>query len=155
MESLTELLAGELVELRRFCALLEEERKALTGVQADRLPAIAGEKSSLASQLSRFEAHRDDILSKSGFAKGRTGMEAWLANPPARLNERRQWNELLKLAGQARDANETNGRLINLLLKQNQDALAVLLSGGGVNSIYGADGQQRSLAAGKRSFGVV
>ena len=64
----------------------------------------------------------------------------------------RRWHELLELATQARDGNETNGRLINLLLKQNQEALSVLISGG-AESIYGADGQPRSLVAGKRSFG--
>jgi flagellar biosynthesis/type III secretory pathway chaperone len=61
---------------------------------------------------------------------------------------------VLKLAAQARNENETNGRLINLLLKQNREALSLLLSGG-ADSIYGTDGQHRSLADGKRSFGKV
>ena len=151
MESLSDLLLGELSDLRRFCALLEEERKVLSGAQADRLPDIATEKSALAGQLNQFEARRDALLAREGFARGRAGIEAWLANRPDA--ERGRWDELLNLAKQARDGNETNGRLINLLLKQNQDALSVLLSGG-TESIYGADGQPRSLAAGKRSFGA-
>lgn len=154
METLSELLVRELSDLRRFCALLEEERKVLTGAQADRLPDIAIEKSSLAGQLSQLESRRDALLIKDGFQKGRAGVEAWLTGRTNADVERNRWNELLKLAGQARDANETNGRLINLLLKQNQEALSVLLSGG-TDSIYGADGQQRILAAGKRSFGAV
>lgn len=153
METLSELLVRELSDLRRFCALLEEERKVLTGAQADRLPDIAIEKSSLAGQLSQLESRRDALLIKDGFQKGRSGVEAWLAGRTSADVERNRWNELLKLAGQARDANETNGRLINLLLKQNQEALSVLLSGG-TDSIYGADGQQRILATGKRSFGA-
>lgn len=154
MDSLSDLLLGELVDLKRFCALLEEERKVLTGAQADRLPDIATEKSTLAARLSQLEAQRDAMLVKGGFAKGRPGIEAWLANSPKAVVERQRWNELLKLAMAARDGNETNGRLINLLLKQNQEALSVLLSGG-AGSIYGADGQQRTVAAGKRSFGAV
>ena len=134
--------------------MLEEERKVLTGAQADRLPDIAIGKSSLAGQLSQLESRRDALLIKDGFQKGRSGVEAWLTGRTNANVERNRWNELLKLAGQARDANETNGRLINLLLKQNQEALSVLLSGG-TDSIYGADGQQRILAAGKRSFGAV
>jgi flagellar biosynthesis/type III secretory pathway chaperone len=59
---------------------------------------------------------------------------------------------VLQLAAQAREENETNGRLIGILLRQNQDALSVLLSGG-ADSIYGTDGQQRSLSDGKRSLG--
>lgn len=124
----------------------------LNGAEADRLADIANEKSSLAAQLNRVEARRDTLLVKLGFARGRTGTEAWLASLPAAETERRQWAELLQLAAQARDENETNGRLIGLLLRQNQDALSVLLSGG-ADSIYGTDGQQRSLSDGKRSLG--
>lgn len=154
MKSLSELLVRELSELKRFCVLLDEERKVLTGTHADRLPDIAAEKSSLAAKLNQLEARRDALLSEAGFPKGRSGIEAWIASRPDADVERRRWNELLKLALQARAGNETNGRLINILLNQNQEALSVLLSGG-TESIYGADGQQRSLAAGKRSFGSV
>lgn len=153
MKSLSELLVSELSDLRRFCALLEEERKALTGVHADRLPDIAVAKSSLAGQLSQLEHQRDALLSSHGLPRGRSGVDAWLASHPDAATERNQWDELLKLAMQARDGNETNGQLINLLLKQNQQALSVLLSSG-AESIYGADGQPRSMSAGQRSFGT-
>ncbi len=151
--SLSELLVRELVELRRFCALLEEERKVLSGGHADRLPDISAEKSSLAGTLHQLEAQRDELLIQEGFPKGRSGIEAWLASRPNLDVERGRWLELRKLAAQARDDNEINGRLIDLLLKQNREALSVLLSGG-AESIYGADGQQRSLAVGKRSLGA-
>jgi flagella synthesis protein FlgN len=154
MESLSDLLSRELSDLRRFCALIAEERKVLTGAQADRLPDIAQAKAALAAQLSQLEFWRDELLAHEGFGKGRSGLEAWLASRPNAAVERNRWQELLKLAAQARDENQTNGRLIKLLLKQNQDALSVLLSGG-AESIYGADGQTRSLSAGKRSFGAV
>lgn len=154
MESIAELMIAELSGLRRFCALLEEERKVLTGAQADRLPDIAAEKSSLAAQLSHLESRRDALLAGGGMARGRAGIEAWLASRPNPDVDRRRWSEILKLAAQARADNETNGRLINLLLKQNQEALSVLVSGG-TESIYGADGQPRGVAVGKRSFGAI
>jgi flagellar biosynthesis/type III secretory pathway chaperone len=155
LESLPKLLLGELAELKRFCALIEEERNVLTGAQADRLPDIAAAKASLAAQLSEFQIQRESLLAREGLPKGREGLEAWLERQPkSDVDTRRLWTELLALAAQARDGNETNGRLINLLLKQNQDALSVLL-GGGSESIYGADGQSRTLASGKRSFGAV
>ena len=153
MESIPELLANEISFLQRFCALLDEERNALTGAKAEDLPRIAEEKSTLASRLSALEASRDKLLHKSGLDIGRAGMDAWLetcANPDA---ERARWNILLELAAKARAENEINGRVINLLLKQNQEALAVLLSSGG-GSIYGPDGQQRTVGGG-RSFGSV
>jgi len=152
VDALSELLVKELSDVRRFCALLEEERSVLTGAQGDRLHDIAAEKASLAGQLSQFETRRDALLTKGGFPKGRPGIEAWLTSRPD--VDRDRWNELLQLAIQAHEGNETNGRLINLLLKQNQEALSILLSGG-AESIYGTDGQPRSPAAGKRSFGSV
>jgi flagellar biosynthesis/type III secretory pathway chaperone len=153
VESLSEVLVREISDLKRFCALLEEERRVLGGAQADHLPEIAARKASLAGQLSELETRRDALLTEGGFATGRSGIEAWLAGRPNVDVERGRWNELLTLATQARDGNETNGRLINLLLKQNREALAVLLSGG-AESIYGADGQPLSLAAAKRSLGA-
>lgn len=153
MESLSELLVRELSELRRFCALLGDERKALNGGQADRLPDISTEKSSLAGQLSELETRRDALLTREGYSKGRSGIEAWLTSRPNADVERGRWNELLKLAAQAREDNETNGRLIDLLLQQNRETLSVLLAGG-AESIYGSDGQPRSLTVGKRSLGA-
>lgn len=152
-QSLSELLARELSELRRFCALLAEERKVLNAALADRLPDISTEKSSLAGILHQLETRRDALLADEGFPKGRRGVEAWLASRPNLDVERGQWIELRKLATQARDDNEINGRLIDLLLKQNREALSVLLPDG-AESIYGADGQQRGPAVGKRSLGA-
>lgn len=154
LESLPKLLLGELTELKRFCALVEEERNVLTGAQADRLPDIATTKASLAAQLSQCQIRRESFLAREGLPKGREGVETWLERQPKTdVETRRLWAELLKLAVQARDGNETNGRLIKLLLKQNQDALSVLLAGGN-ESIYGADGQSRTLVSGKRSLGA-
>ena len=153
IESLSELLVRELVELRRFCALLEEERKVLSGAHADRLPDISTEKSSLAGTLHQLEARRDALLTHEGFPAGRCGVEAWLASRRNLDVERGRGSELQNRAARARDDNESNGRLIDLLLKQNREALWVLLSGG-AESIYGGDGQQRSLAVGKRSLGA-
>lgn len=152
-ESVPELLRKELAGLRRFCGLIEEERKILIGAQADRLPDIASEKFSLATELSRLEARRDELLAQAGFGKGRPAIQAWFASHGSASPERRQWDELIKLAAQAREGNETNGRLIKTLLKQNQEALSALLSGG-ADTIYGADGQQSHSLAGKRSLGT-
>ena len=153
MSTIPELLANELISLKRFCVLLDEERKALTGAKAEALPAIVAEKSKLASQLSQLEASRDQVLLASGMESGRPGMDAWLKTTKNPKAEEERWGLLLDLASKARSENETNGRLINLLLQQNQEALSVLLSSGG-GSIYGPDGQHRNLA-GKRSFGSV
>jgi len=136
----------------RFCALLDEERDVLGGARAERLQEIAAEKATLAVELSRMESRRDARLAADGQAPGRAGMDAWLAARPNAAAERRQWQELLELAARARDGNAANGRLINMLLQQNQDALSLLLAGG-AGSIYGTDGQSHRVTEGKRSLG--
>lgn len=138
--------------MARFCALLDEERDVLGGARADRLQEIATEKATLAVELSRMESRRDARLAADGHAPGRSGMDAWLAVRPDASAERRQWQELLELAARARDGNAANGRLINMLLQQNQDALSLLLAGG-AGSIYGTDGQSHRVTEGKRSLG--
>lgn len=152
MESLVHLLAREQPALERFCALLDEERKALGGSGAERLLDVAAEKQSLAAELGSIEKARDRLLAAGGYPPGRRGVEGWLADHPEAAEATRRWQDVLRLARQARDGNEANGRLINLLLQQNQEALSQLMSGG-TDSIYGTDGQQRRLADGKRSLG--
>ncbi|HLA36256.1 MAG TPA: flagellar protein FlgN [Rhodocyclaceae bacterium] len=152
MSELIEILDNELAELQRFCALLIEEQKVLTGRKADRLPIVAADKAALAAKLNQLEKQREATLAGCGFSGDREGMRAWLAagDKPEEANSR--WDEILRLAERARSTNDANGRLIGLLLKQNQDALSVLLAGSG-DSIYGANGQQFSRAS-KRSIGM-
>ena len=152
MSNLIEILDHELSELQRFCALLIEEQKVLTGRKADRLPIVAADKAALATKLNLLEKQRESALANCGLPNNREGMLAWLAgcDNPELANSR--WDEILRLAERARSTNDANGRLINLLLKQNQDALNVLLAGSG-DSIYGANGQQFSRTS-KRSIGM-
>ncbi len=152
-DSLSQLLTSEITGLETFCTLLGEEQKALTGASAERLSDIAVEKASLASRLSQLESARDSWLVSHGHTAGRAGMDALLASRPESDPELLQWQKLLELAGRAKAENETNGKLIALLLRHNQEALAALLSNGG-GSIYGPDGQPRNIAGG-RSFGAV
>lgn len=138
--------------MARFCALLDEEREVLGGTRAERLQEIAAEKAALATELSRMESRRETRLAGEGLLSGRRGMDAWLASHPNASAERGDWQQLLELAARARDGNAANGRLINLLLQQNQEALSLLVAGG-AGSIYGTDGQSHRVTEGKRSLG--
>jgi len=151
--SLSELLTTEVADLEAFVALLGDERQALTGATAERLPDIATQKATLATRLSRLETARNQWLERQGHAAGRGGMETLLATRAPSAPESVLWRRLIELATQAKADNDTNGKLIALLLRNNQDALNTLLSSGG-GSIYGADGQPRTVAGG-RSFGSV
>lgn len=152
-ESLSELLAGEIAGIEQFCALLTDEQKALTGGTAERLQDIAAQKSALAIRLGQLEAARDGWLQQAGHDGGKAGMQAYLAGRPVNAPELTLWQKLLDLAAKAKAGNDTNGKLIALLLRQNQEALSALLANGD-GSVYGPDGQPRTPSGG-RSFGAV
>jgi hypothetical protein len=154
VESLSELLIRELADLRRFCALLAEERKVLTGAEADRLADIASEKSSLASQLSQVETRRDALLVKSGFCQGAVRHRS-LARQPAGCRCRAAPVERGAETRPASPQRERNQWPSDKPPAQAEPGGAFLAAVGGADSIYGTDGQQRSLADGKRSFGTV
>lgn len=59
---------------------------------------------------------------------------------------------LRELAAEARQLNETNGRLIAVHLQRNQQALNVLLAAADHAATYGRDGQQQAGVSG-RSLG--
>lgn len=148
MATLDTLLTDIASELRRFVAVLAEEKATLIAGEAHRLPALATEKSALAERLAMLDSQRNNALQAQGFAPGRQGIESWLAKQSA--DRGALWREVLALAAQARQANEINGALIGAQSQQNQQALSILL--GEFAATYDATGQQQPLS-GRRPLG--
>jgi flagella synthesis protein FlgN len=145
------LLDREFRALQSFVALLRREQSLLEEGSTESLAALAEEKLQAANELSEFSAARDSKLVHSGLRAGRAGMDAWAASP-AGAGYREQWQHLLELTAEARALNDTNGKLINLRLQNNQQALNILLTAAEQAVTYGPDGQQRTGGAG-RSLG--
>jgi flagella synthesis protein FlgN len=132
--------------VRRFIAVLENEQQILISGDADSLLPLAEQKSKLATQLSGLAEQRQQMLTKTESTL--TTMAAWLAtlSDPAPAAA---WQTLLELAGQARELNTLNGKLIAERMRHNQQALAILLSAGGKAALYGPDGQTRMTGGGR------
>ena len=145
------LLDREFRALESFVALLRREQSLLEEGSTDSLAALAEEKLKAATELADFSATRDSKLMHSGMQPGRTGMEAWTATP-AGAGYRQLWQRLLELTAEARALNETNGKLINIRLQNNQQALSILMAAADQAVTYGPDGQQRA-GGGGRSLG--
>lgn len=141
MATLAELLAGESTLVSGFITALGEEQIALTHGNVEALAAIQGGKAKLAEQLNGLETERNTTLDRAGFTAGRPGMEAWLAAHPADKVTAGQWAQLLKLAGEARELNILNGKLIALRLQATSQALATLTQEAQKTGLYGPDGQ--------------
>lgn len=141
MATLAELLARETTLVSGFIAALSEEQIALTHGNVEALATIQGGKVKLAEQLNSLEIERNTNLAQAGFATGRAGMESWLAAHPADRIAAGRWVQLLKLAGEARELNILNGKLIALRLQATSQALSTLTQEAQKTGLYGPDGQ--------------
>lgn len=148
------LLAEELKALQAFSDILQREQLALTEGKTAALAALVEEKSAKAAELTRLLVAREQALAAAGFQKGREGMEAWLGRLPPTDPSHDRWRTLLKLTLEVRNQNELNGKLINLHLQNNQQALTALLAATERAMTYGPDGQQQAPAGGGRTLGV-
>lgn len=144
-------LGEEIGKLRQFIDLLQHEQALLTRGDTEALLPLIEQKNGLASALGAYAQMRENELARLGLPAGRAGMEAWLArcgeNAP-----RGDWQALLALAGQARDINAANGKLIGLHMQHNQQAFNALMGAAGRAMTYGPDGQQQ-IGGGGRTLG--
>lgn len=146
------LLEEENREVQAFVELLRQEQAALVGGdQADALMALVERKAQFSIRLEALDARREQALTEQGHGKGRSGMEAWLAAVADPAVSAR-WQALLAQAAEARQLNETNGKLIAMHWQHNQAALATLMTAANRAMTYGPDGQQKG-SGGGRSFG--
>ena len=154
MTALDELLAQTIAELQRFIAVIAAERRTLVAGEINQLPAIAEEKSALATRLASLEAQREAALGAAGFGGGKPAIDAWLGANPDTTPRAAQgnWKRYIELAAQAKRENEINGKLIAASLQLNQQALGALLRESGEAGTYGADGQRKT-ASGRRPLG--
>lgn len=141
-------LDEEVGKIREFIALLQREQELLKTGDTEALLPLIETKTSLANRLAALAQGREGFLKRQGLAGGRAGMEVWLerhGNPA----QRKAWQTLLELAAEARDLNITNGKLIGLHMRHNQQAFAALMSATDRAMTYGPDGQQTTGLGGR------
>ena len=142
--------AEELVTMRSFVTLLEQERGVLEAGKADALPGLAAAKTNLMEILSRCAEQRDNLLGVAGVAGTAAGVQQLLGADP---DARQVWNSLIDVARRAGELNAGNGYLVHQRLAQVDRAIDAL--GGPRTSFYTTGGiadcgcgASRSLAQG-------
>jgi len=148
-EAVAAALERETEALSEFVALLTEEQKHLGAGDSEAVVALTSRKEAAAQRLAALGEQREAALVAGYGAAGRAGIERWLAEAGQAGD---LWQRLLALAAEARNLNQTNGKLIALHLQHNQKALDALLRAGDRAMTYGPDGQQR-LGGGRRILG--
>lgn len=140
------LIDGERALMRRFVDLLEHEEALLIAGETDALLALVREKSEIYQLLQRQHDGRALLLGRLRLDNSDASVRSLCAGMPDTLL---RWDEVLKLAGEARERNGLNGKLIIERMHHNQAALSVLLSAADQPQLYGADGSTRPTGGGR------
>jgi len=145
------MLQAEHDALGAFISLLQAEQEILVQGNADRLAAIAPEKSAQVDLLARLGQKRDRFLTDQNLALSAAGVETWLSRQPAiAVATRKIWHESLRRAEMARQLNISNGLLIDSRMQQNRQKLAVLQSAAGSDHVYHPNGQLGPFRSGRQ-----
>jgi flagella synthesis protein FlgN len=123
--------------MRAFVALLEQEQQCLLDQDSEQLLSLAETKNQSANKLTEIANVRRQYLKANA-----AGLDTpvWLAkHAPSSLGI---WEEIRELAARAHHLNQTNGEVIQLKLRSNQQALTALLGASkSAAGLYGRDGQ--------------
>jgi flagellar biosynthesis protein FlgN len=141
-------LNDECTALLAFVVLLEDEQRVLLGQHTEELLPLAEAKIQLTNKIAALSAARQRSL-----PEGTRDMLEWLKrNAPQGIPK---WRETRQLATRVQSLNQTNGELIQIKLRYNQQALGVLYGAAqSTAGLYGADGQP-NLPSGSRNLGSV
>jgi flagella synthesis protein FlgN len=141
-------LAEEVNQLKAFVSLLQREQALLTEGDTAGLQPLIDNKAQLTTRLTTLAEAREKQLGKLGLPPGRVGMETLLQRcGQGNLNQ--AWQELITLAGTARELNLTNGKLIGLHMQHNQQTFTALMGATNRAMTYGPDGQQQAGLGGR------
>lgn len=162
-------LTAERAALLNFVALLEREQGMLVENQTSQLLELSEQKSTDAFSLNKLVETRRALVHKNipqltaasasstqpgtrhpgSFAAD--AIHAWLEvhNPDGWA----VWKEVIVLAERARQLNQTNGELIQMKLRHNQQSLSVLSNAVNKANLYGPNGQTSFSPGSGRSLG--
>jgi len=147
MTDLRALVNSEIKGITELIGLLRKEQTALQSGNATVLPALVTEKAGKVETLNALAQQRNRLLSGQGFGKDKAGMLAWLEKNPRDSVLKQSWQELLRLAEEARQLHLQNGQLVTLHLQETSGALAALNQEIQKSLLYGSDGLSSSAAA--------
>ncbi|MDD5384856.1 MAG: flagellar protein FlgN [Gallionella sp.] len=144
-------LTAERTALLKFIALLEREQGMLVENLTDQLLELSEQKSTDALNLNELTEACHALLRKNLSQLGVDAIRAWLeTHSPQGLAV---WQEILALAERAQRLNRTNGELIQMKLRSNQQLLAILSNAVNKANLYGPDGQTSFSPESGRSLG--
>lgn len=141
IDDLTHHLTQECAAIKSFVELLKKEEDILIHGRMEEVDFLVSEKQRAIEEIANYSAVRCQQLTDHGFTVDSNGMESWLASQPDSEKNTAIWSELLQLAQEVQQLNQTNGKMIATRLQHVQHASAALQSAAGNISLYGPKGQ--------------
>jgi flagellar biosynthesis/type III secretory pathway chaperone len=138
-----EALRAEIAGFKSLIKVLAAEADALRRADADALSILSSAKLEQVVSLQALARQRTQQMKRSGLPENGPGVKAWLAQAGDATAVQEAWNQLTRLALEARHQNDVNGRLAARQRWHFDAALGALLQAAGVSSVYGADGRAR------------
>jgi len=131
---------AESTVLQSFIRLLETEQQALLNEQTEQIQALADNKTQVVQELTKLVSARRNSMLSLGIKIEPGSMQTWLQTHTA-INLP-TWHEIQQMASHAQHMNRTNGELIQVKMRHNQQTLTMLHNAThSVNGLYGPDGQ--------------
>ena len=140
-------LIDSIAQLGQFIQLLERERELLTTGETEALLELAQSKQAASRRLQDAENARALMLSRNGQATDREGVMRFVSRNQEALGT--TWRRYQDMARQANEMNRENGIYIREQMRNNQQALAVLLTAA-APSLYDEDGLTPKRPGGSR-----
>jgi len=140
-ERLAILFDEQLRAAQSLLSALEQEAEALADQQSDSLQQLAETKDGIIGHLDRLGTEVSQILTESGLAGDRDGLDRFLSGDGSAL--RPQWDQLRDTLTRCRELNELNGRLLRKGHSDLQQTLGLLQAGAGNDATYAASGQAK------------
>lgn len=148
---LLDALHAERTALLGFIALLEREQGMLVENKTDKLLELSEQKSNDAYSLNKLAESRRALLNNNIPQLTAEKIEPWFKAHSR--NGLALWKEVNSLAKNARQINLTNGELIQMKLRHNQQSLTALSNAVNKANLYGPDGQPNFSPGSGRSLG--
>ena len=138
--------------LSDFVSLLEREQSLLLDGETDALLEMAEQKTRMYRRLQYLSDERARLFAGSRQPLDAAAIRQALSEHATALTD---WDQVVRLARQASEQNQINGRLIGERMQNNQQALTVLMAAAAQpGATYGPDGQSKPHLSGRR-FGSV
>ncbi len=136
---LADALSAEIAGFEALNCVLEEERDALVGADADRLLSLSEDKARAVERLVELAQARTAALQAMSLDPSTGDFQKRIAACDHRLAP--LWTSLVAVASQARERNRINGDLLSSRMAHNRAALDTFHAAARRHSVYGPDGQ--------------